>query len=136
MFLFFRNYAFQLMYSVVLIILTIIYIQGCNIVYTNYFVGEKIFQLHMRIFFNYDVMSFMFMIYFLVIILNIAFLIVFAILTYFEFVLKGRNGFLKLFFILFEISYLLFFFSTWRNVKWRQKKGSLVFFTVSVLIQS
>ena len=60
----------------------------------------------------------MFIIYFLVIILNIALLIVFAILTYFEFVLKGRNGFLKIFFILFEISYFTFF-STWRNVKWK-----------------
>ena len=50
------------------------------------------------------------MIYFLAIILNIAFLIVFVILTYFEFVLKGRNGFLKYFFILFEIIYFTLFF--------------------------
>ena len=85
------------MFSVVLIILTIIYLQDCNIVYTiYYFVGENIFQLNMTIFLNYNVMSFMFMIYFLAIILNIAFLIVFAILTYFESLLKG---FLKLFFI-------------------------------------
>ena len=64
----------------------------------------------MNIFLSYTVMSFMFMIYFLVIILNIAFLIVFAIITYFEVVLKGKNGFLKFFFILFEISYFTLFF--------------------------
>ena len=56
-----------------------------------------------------------FMIYFLAIILNFAFLIVFAILTYFEFVLKGTNGFVKLFFILFEIIYSTLYFSTWKK---------------------
>ena len=93
-------------------------------VYTiYYFVGENIFQLHTTIFLNYNVMSFMLIIYFLVIILNIALLIVFAILTYFEFVLKGRNGFLKLFFVLFEISYIILFFFYPKKFKLKVEKG-------------
>ena len=65
----------------------------------------------------------MLIIYFLVIILNIALLIVFAILTYFEFVLKGRNGFLKLFFVLFEISYIILFFFYPKKFKLEVEKG-------------
>ena len=73
----------------------------------------------------------MFMIYFLAIILNIAFLIVFAILTYFESLLKG---FLKLFFIrsLWNQLFYSFFFYL-KKCKIKVEKEILVFYSFSAI---
>ena len=73
---------FNLKFSVVLIILTLIYLQGCNVILYILFIFllVRIFHLHMTIFLNYNAIYVY--VYFLAIILNIGFLIVFAILTY------------------------------------------------------